>query len=288
MSGLHRVREPGGDRGEEAASSAGSALVVSSTHPWIDEEIARLYDVFPFDRDLGRYLELAADAADPVLECACGTGRVMLPLARAGHRVVGLDRSPHMLGLAREKLRSAGDRALASRVRLVQADMRSFELGQRFGLAVVAARSFGHLLDANDQLTALRAIHDHLEPGAALALDLLNPSPAWLNEPVARPTLDLSSQTPDGRVVNRMVSVIATDIGSQVRVLRSEYEIVAPDGSMRKRIVEWPLRWTHRYEIEHLLERAGFALESVEGGYEREQFHGEGTVMLVVARRRGR
>jgi SAM-dependent methyltransferase len=262
-----------------------SPLLVTATHPWLDDELAWLYDVFPFSDDIPAYLELAGRSGGPVLEPACGTGRVLLPLAAAGNFVVGVDASPHMLARARRKV-AAAPPEVACRIRLVEADMRAIELEETFGLAVIAARSFGHLLTAEAQLAALESIRRHLEPGGLLALDLVNPSPAWLAEPLATPRLDLSQELPDeGLLVNRTVTVMETDLATHVRVLRSEYEVAASDGSVTKRFVEWPWRWVRRFEIEHLLACTGFAVEEISGGYLGEPFTGEGRTMFVVARR---
>jgi ubiquinone/menaquinone biosynthesis C-methylase UbiE len=91
--------------------------------PWDDADFARLYDAFPFTDDLAFYAGLAGTQGGPVLELGCGSGRVLVPLARAGHHVVGVDTSPHMLALAREKLATEAPE-VAARARLVQADLR--------------------------------------------------------------------------------------------------------------------------------------------------------------------
>ena len=87
-----------------------------------------------------------------VLELGCGTGRVTIPIARAGVEVVGLDNAPAMLDVARRKAAAAG-----VDVRWVTADMRSFQLEQRFGLVIIPFRSFLHLLTDADQLACLSA-----------------------------------------------------------------------------------------------------------------------------------
>src|SRR5436309_7814160 len=104
---------------------SGARPFIRADQPWDDAGMARLYDAFPFDADVPLYLELAAVQAGTILEVACGTGRVLLPLARAGHRITGLDASPHMLALAREKLDAAGPE-VAARARLVRGEMRAF------------------------------------------------------------------------------------------------------------------------------------------------------------------
>src|SRR5438874_13780015 len=112
---------------------------------------ARYYDLEheDYQDDLPMYAGFAAaTGGKPVLELACGTGRCQLPLAGAGHLVTGLDISPAMLHLARQKVDAAG---LADRVRLVQGDMREFDLGHRFGLAFIALNSLMHLETREEQ-----------------------------------------------------------------------------------------------------------------------------------------
>ena len=102
-------------------------------------------------------------AADgPALELGVGSGRVALHLARAGHDVVGIDRSAAMLEQARARL----DGALAERVRLVEGDMRDFDFGdEQFGLIYCALGTFGHLIETEDQVATLRCVARHLGDG---------------------------------------------------------------------------------------------------------------------------
>lgn len=254
-------------------------------HPWLAADLARLYDVFPFDADVPYYLGLAGEQRGPVLEVASGSGRVLLPLARSGHRLTGLDASPAMLALAREKLQAAGPEVM-DRATLIEADMRSFALGETFGLAIIAAKSFAYLLTPAEQLQALRTIASHLQPGGLLALDLHHPRPAWLLEPPGSLRQDLAQDVPEqGVTVLRTETAVSTDLANQIRVIRSAYEIVATDGSVTKRFVEWPYRYIYRFEAEHLLERAGLTVEALYGGYEHEPFTSDSPMMLLLARR---
>ena len=262
-----------------------SGALVKAVHPWNDAALARLYDLFPFQADLPFYLELAEVQGGHVLELACGSGRVLVPLAQAGHRVVGLDSSPHMLELAGEKLRAAGPEAMA-RAELVEGDMRKLALDRRFDLAVVAVKSFAYLPDRADQQRVLAAVAAHLRPGGVLAMDLLHPSPAWLLRPPGSLHQDLVQHVPErGVTLVRTETVVSTDLATQLRVIRSAYEMVTDDGTVTKRFVEWLYRYTYRFEVELLLERAGFEVEAIYGGYEREPFVSDSRLMLAVARR---
>ncbi len=265
------------------ATGDGSSLPPRQ-QPFADPHVAALYDAFPFDADVPFYLDLAGGCGPRLLEVACGTGRLVLPLAHAGFRVVGVDSSPAMLALAGQKVAAAGP-DVSSRVHLVEADMRSFELGEgAFDLAVVAVRSFGYLLERADQASALDTIARHLRPGGVLALDLLPASPAWLLQTPGSLRQDLHERTAGGVLVTRTEAVVSTDLALQVRVTRSSYELVEPGGRVTKHIVEWPFRWVHRFEAEHLLERAGFEIVGVYGGYEREPYTSDSKALLLVAR----
>jgi SAM-dependent methyltransferase len=260
-----------------------------TAQPFEVEPVAELYDCFPFDADVPLYTEVALESGGRVLELACGTGRVLLPLLRAGARVVGVDASPSMLRIARRKL-AAEPRNVAERAHLVEGDMRRFDVDSldaqnAFDFALIAVKSFAYLQTPEDQLACLRTIHRHLRPGGRLAIDLLHPTPAWLGEPVGSLHQDLCQAVSDGGLVHRIESVAALDLAAQVKVIRSMYELIAADGTVRKRVVEWPFRYTYRYEAQYLLERAGFVVEDVYGGYDRRPFAGDDRAMVFVARR---
>ncbi len=263
--------------------STRNGALVRADQPWADAQLAGLYDAFVFDGDLPLYLELAHAQGRRILEVACGSGRVLLPLARTGLEVVGVDASPHMLALARAKL-AAEHIATA---RLVQADMRDFRLDDGgFDLSILAVKSFAYLTEPGDQLRCLASIRAHLRPGGLLAIDFMHPLPEWVAAAPGSLRDDLLQRVPDrGFTLSRVESVVSTNLARQVRVIRSAYEIIDDNGAVvTKRFVEWPYRWTYRFEAEHLLERAGFAVEAVYGGYQREPFTSGSTAMVFLGR----
>jgi SAM-dependent methyltransferase len=140
--------------------------------------VAELYDyVVPYRTraDIDFFVEAAQVSGGPVLEVGCGTGRILIPTARAGIDVVGLDSSATMLQVCRTRLLNEPD-AVRTRVRLIHADMRSFDLAQTFNLVTLPFRPFQHLTTVEDQLSCLASIHRHLAAGGRLILDLFNPS----------------------------------------------------------------------------------------------------------------
>jgi SAM-dependent methyltransferase len=257
--------------------------LVRAHQPWADAQLAQLYDAFVFDGDVPLYLDLARSEGGRVLEVACGSGRLTVPLVQAGQRVVGVDVSPHMLAIARGKLDGAS-------VALEQADMRTFDVLEHgpFDLAIVAVKSFAYLLEPADQLATLERIAAHLRPEGVLAIDLMHPRPEWIAAPAGSMRDDLLAySTAHGFTLSRVESVVSTDLSRQIRVIRSAYEAIDDHGAVvAKRFVEWPYRWIHRFEAEHLLARAGFDVEAVYGGYAREAFTADSATMLILARKR--
>jgi SAM-dependent methyltransferase len=118
------------------------------------------------------YREEARSAAGPVLELACGTGRLTIPIARDGHPIVGLDASPAMLEAARSKLKQAGVRGAT----FVLDDMRSFALQSKFALVIVSCNSLADLTTNDDLKACLSRIREHLRLGGTLAFDIVNPN----------------------------------------------------------------------------------------------------------------
>src|SRR5215472_8753627 len=141
-----------------------------------------LYDaLFPVGAHLPYYMELAQQASGDVLELACGTGQLTVPLASAGLPIVGLDLSPQMLNTARE-------RAAAAKVSAehLPGDMRNFDLGRRFALIFVARNSLLHLHSTGEILAAFATIKRHLAPGGTFAFDIFNPSIPRLARPAGQ------------------------------------------------------------------------------------------------------
>lgn len=121
------------------------------------------------DHDIDWYASRVHRSAAPVLELACGTGRVTLGLARAGFNVEGLDLSEPMLKIARRKAVLSG---LQERTSFVRAAMQGFALDRRFGAILIPYASFSLLLEAREQSECLAAIRRHLVPGGRLLLDM--------------------------------------------------------------------------------------------------------------------
>jgi len=242
--------------------------------------IADLYDyVVPYQTrpDVDFFVDAAVEAGSPVLEVGCGTGRILIPTARAGVDIVGLDLSPHMLQVCRERLHDEPE-AVRSRVQLVQADMRDFDLGQTFQLVTLPFRPFQHLITVADQLSCLQTIHRHLAADGRLILDLIldlfNPSlEALTRDNVGEEFGDEPEFTaPDGRRVVRRHKIVARDYFNQINQTELIYDVTHPDGREERLVHAFPMRYLYRFEAEHLLARCGFAVEAVYADYDKSPY----------------
>ncbi len=124
--------------------------------------------------DLPFYLDLARASGGPVLEMGCGTGRVLLPIARAGIETHGVDVSVAMLDILRRKLESE-PREVRSRVTRREGDIRSARLGRKFPLVIMPFRPFQHMHTLDDQIAVLRTAACHLTDEGKFAFDVFYP-----------------------------------------------------------------------------------------------------------------
>ncbi len=120
------------------------------------------------------YLNLAKEFGGPVLEIGCGTGRVLLPIAREGIEIHGVDNSGPMIGVLRESL-SRENPGVSSKVTLHSGDMREFRLNRRFPLVIIPFRPMQHMFTVADQLRALMSAATHVAEGGTLAFDVFYP-----------------------------------------------------------------------------------------------------------------
>jgi len=245
---------------------------------------ARFYDADygDFQDDSLLYRGFAERTGGPLLELACGTGRLLVPLAQAGYEITGVDVSPALLSLARRKIEAAG---LQQRVTLVEADMSDFRLDRRFRLAFVAINSFMHLLTTEDQLRALRCWREHLTPEGFLILDLFHPHPQELLEADGRLVVNRQWKDPQtGAMVIKQCSR-TLNLARQTLEVTFVYDEIFPDGRSRRTVAPFRMRYLHRFEMELLLRLAGYELEQLYGSYELDPFRSDSERMIFVARK---
>jgi len=220
--------------------------------------------------DAAFYRALAQELGGPVLELGCGTGRVLLPIAALGIPCVGVDASPAMLAVLRAKNPPPN-------LQLIEARMETFDLGARFRLVTCPFRAFQHLLTVDAQLAALANVRRHLAPGGTFALDVFDPKLSWLVQPGDAERVDATFII--GGVQTRRLARSRVDLPTQTLEVSFRFD-PAPANVGGNTTVR--LRWFYRYEIEHLLARAGFTDITVFGGYDRRPWRPEGDTVIVA------
>ena len=226
------------------------------------DSIARIYDPWSVSvtEDVQFYVDLAVEAGSPVVELGVGTGRIAVPTAAAGVRVIGVDSSAGMLEVCREHAELAG---VAHLLDLRLGDLRDPPVPERVRLVTSPFRSFLHLRDDEQRLAALGAARNLLVPGGLLAFDVFEPSRE-----------DIEST--HGRWLEREPGIFErADWDERARTLT--LSVRGAEGATTMR-----LAWISPVEWRSLLERAGFAVEACYGWFDARPYAGgEDTVWLA-------
>ncbi|MBN1285404.1 MAG: class I SAM-dependent methyltransferase [Anaerolineae bacterium] len=252
---------------------------------------AQLYDRYVPDwpGEIDFYRELATQAQmrdEAVFEVACGTGRIAVRLAQEGVKIIGLDLSPDMLEIAKRK--SSG----MTNVRWVEGDMRSFELSEQFGLAIIPGHAFQNLLTPEDQMACLTCMRRHLRPGGLLVVHLDHQDMGWLGDisagkaGVFEQGDELTHPQTGGRF--RSSYAWSYERATQTAILMRVWEQISEAGDIINRVESGPihLHCVFRYEMEHLARRAGFEIDAVCGDFLRNKLQAQSSEMVWMLRNR--
>ena len=242
-------------------------------------EDSRLYDALGAQHfggsDLAYWRGQCDKYGSPVLELACGSGRLTIPLAEAGVDIEGLDIAPAVLALARERSEARG-----LKLPWHQADAADFTLGGKFSFIFLPNNSVAHLLTWQDFSSCLACVRRHLAGGGRFALGYFNPSLALL-------TRDPSARFPAGEFLHPdtgepvvVTETAAYDASTQINHLRWFWRFA--DG--QETVSDLPMRVYFPQELDALLSLAGFVIEEKYGGYDLSPFTSASQKQLIVAR----
>jgi ubiquinone/menaquinone biosynthesis C-methylase UbiE len=210
----------------------------------------------PIHGDVAFYLGQARRAGGPILDLACGTGRVAFPLARAGFDVTAVDRAPGMLAIARAKLRAAPVPGL----RFVRGSMTRLAVPGKFALAIIAFRAFQHLLTVREQRACLDRVRRHLRRDGRLIVHLFDPRLEYClpQMPAAPPERTTVHDSATGQDVSVAITDRRNDPVSQTFSETWNWTIARQGRVVRKHADVMRLRWTYRHEMRHLFELTGY------------------------------
>jgi 2-polyprenyl-3-methyl-5-hydroxy-6-metoxy-1,4-benzoquinol methylase len=232
--------------------------------------------------ELEWYLDKVKRYGDPVLDMACGTGRLSLLLLEHGFSVTAMDQSEGMLNQFKKKL-ARSDPALRNRVKILHEEMSGFNLGWKFN-TVLCCDAFFHNLTVEDEIACLESVAQHLTPDGRFLFNLPNPTCEFI----------LAASKTEGRTFGRAEKYPLANNSGHITVERLEQHLA--DQSIettlrftvydqKENILEqsessWKSRYLFKYEAIHLLYRCGFEVESLVGGYQNQPIGDNGQLIF--------
>ncbi len=237
------------------------------------------YDAFnaPVHNDLKFYLAEAKKARGPVLELACGTGRLTIPLKKEGINITGLDLAAPMLERAKAKAAAAG-----LKIHFLRGDARKFSLGKKFKLIFMAFHSLQHLGGRGDLEGLFASVSRHLAPGGRFIFDVFNPDPRCLvRDPEEMlPVAYYDNPAGGGKVlVNETYSY---DRKAQVSRITWHYRSEKTGKTVKKSL---NLRCFYPEELLALVHYNGFKLAARYGDFRGRPFTGASREQILILNR---
>ncbi len=226
------------------------------------------------------YLSFARRTGGPVLELACGTARLLTAIARAGYEVEGIDLSPAMLDIARERI-SGLPPNVTSRIRLHNLDMTDFELESRFGLIIIADNSFSELKTAEQQLSCLKYVYRHLKQDGRFLVTVRRLEPA--NFPNGKRVLDWSEPVRHpvtNNLVQRRGEMKLVENGKRVKGTFF-YKTTGGNGSETVEVYHFEAPVMSKEDYTNLFSKAGFR-SNVYADYREKADDGQSSILCFV------
>lgn len=239
---------------------------------------ADYYDMYDqgLPGDLDFYLEEAISCGSPVLEVGCGTGRILRPLAEAGLQVTGLDCSKDMMDLARVKI-SNSPLEVQERITLVEDRMETFALDTKFKAILIPHRAFMHLLDPPVQAAALHNFREHLTSNGYLIFNIMTPPVDEIAANIGQTAgmMQISDSFTNPSTGNQVMSWTSRRYDPVRQHIEQYYmfeEVNERGEVLQKSYTPLYARYTHRYEMQHLLNLCGFQTVALYGDFDRRPF----------------
>jgi SAM-dependent methyltransferase len=217
-----------------------------------------------------------------VLDVACGTGRASIPIAQAGHRVVGIDYDQGVLDRAIFKRDSGG--ISTRQLRFVKQNALRIDLAERFDWATIFFNTFLNFTTLQQQDELLRGIHRHLRPRGRLWIDIFQPNLDILRKPESRSIDTYMFYVPAlDRTIQRSIDV-KRDPSRQVQRVTFHYRWFDGAGVEQHQTSEFDLTFLFPRELQLLMERNGFELERIYGDYDGSELNADSPRMIAMAR----
>jgi SAM-dependent methyltransferase len=226
--------------------------------------------------DIPFWLDLAAEQGSPILELGCGTGRVLIPLARAGFSSLGLDHDLAMLIYLRSNLRSL----INPQPLIMLADISSFNLSRKFHLVILPCNTFS-TLSAMSRKACLQCVRRHLEPGGLFAVSV--PNPAMLMELPAHSQVELEEEFTHPLSGNPLQVSSTWRRTKTTFTLRWFYDHLLPDGSVERMQVEIIHQLVSMEGYLDEIKVAGMEIRAIYGDFDRSVYRADSAYLILLA-----
>ncbi len=229
-------------------------------------------------RDVRFWQRMAVRTGGPVLELGCGTGRVTIPVARAGARVFGVDRSAEMLSHARRRMRRA---RVEGSVAWLRGDIRflPFRNAARFGLVMAPYGILQSLVRESDLKATLTSVNRVLATGGVFGLDLVPDLPVWKEY---RNRVRFRGSRRGGKSRITLIESVRQDRAKKLTIFDQEY-VEQRGGERTSHHFSLVFRTLTIPQMTRRLERAGFRIRAILGDYEGEPWDPRADVWLILA-----
>jgi len=232
--------------------------------------------------DIDFYIQYADELKGNILELGCGTGRITIPLARAGHKVWGLDVSQPMLEVFAEKLRSESE-TIVNNLHVLPGDMRDFSLNEKFKLIFIPFRTFQNLITEEEQQNCLKCCHQSLEDDGLFIVNVFKP---WgiIDESWVQPEKTDYETTKNGVTVKRTNISEKIDLKNQV-IYPTLIYYVTEDGKTEKFYEYLAMKYYYVDQLRELMQRNGFEVINEFGYYNKCSLDDGGEIIFVCRKK---
>lgn len=253
----------------------------------MDGELSQIQSMIPkifhahhaqYNEDIPFWLELAREQGDPILELGCGTGRVLVALAKAGYRVFGLDHDAEMLAFLRDN--HSPDKL--SGVNIFLSDLSAYHLARQIPLILLPCNTLS-TLTSETRKNALTLVEQHLSPGGLFAASLPNPARLASLPAFGEPEIEETINHPESG--NPLQISSEWEKKGKYFYLRWHYDHLSPDGKVERLTIEVPheLASTETYLAE--IRAAGMLPRSLYGDYDRSVYRPDSPHLIIVSQK---
>lgn len=252
--------------------------------------IAEYYDhenerVAWLGRDVQYFLKHVGRKPRDILELAVGTGRAAIPIAQAGHRVVGVDYAPDMLAIARRKRDAVGLRN--ERLRLLRNDVLHLDLRRQFDWVCIFFNTFLGFTTLAQQDRCLRVVRRHLKPSGRFWLDIFQPNLALLAEERSVDREPSIFYVPAYERTVYMSVDVARDPSRQLQHVIFKYRWFDTHGTEHQERTRFEITSIFPRELRILLERNGFHIRRLWGNYDGKPLNANSPRMIAMCEATG-